>query len=720
MPVYNEEKAIGAVLDKWVKAMDQLGIAYTINPYNDGSKDDSLKVIQEKADEYSGKVIPHTKPNGGHGPTILQGYKEAAATGYTWVFQIDSDDEMGPEGFPELWNNREKFDFLVGIRDGRKQAMPRKIISAVSRMSVRLFYEKSIWDVNTPYRLMRVSAFKDIWEAIPSNTFAPNVIISGMAGYKKLRCYETRVPQRDRQTGEVSIKKWKLLKAAARSFWQTITFSIKNANFFYPISFLLSTLFFSSMINFTPFAVKPIQSTDSEVFFTIGRAIHNGLVPYRDIFDHKGPLIYFIDALGGLCGFRGIGIIEILFWLCFLLILAKIWKLLKIDIFIFSIIVVLLPLIIEPILAGGNLVEVYSLPFIAFGNLYLLKLCLNNEVKKLDSFLLGIFAAATLCLRANMIAVFLIDGLALLYILLVKGRKWLSFMKVFILGLCGVGLVLIPIYIYFYCSNALQDMFFCTWKFNLLYSANNSSFFHSCAQIVKRFISNYYTFIPFLILTLIFFDLRFFHKRHKTYITLYSFLILDELFSSYTCLFSRSIWEHYFLTMIPIFVISFGIFISTINLKLSQYTFFLLFLGIVLLNLGMTQKYLSKHIISLNESVELKEVIQYFSSQSPEYRKKTLVLGNNCNLYRKLNLTPSFKYIYQEPIIRFSSIIKDNIFQSLIQQNYEYILDPVNDERFNINNNPDHIVQELYKIISCFYTPVFSNKNFIIYRKKNL
>jgi len=242
MPVYNEEEAIGAVLDKWVTAMDKLGIEYTINPYNDGSKDNSYQVIQAKAEQYPGKVIAHTKPNGGHGPTILHGYREAAAAGYDWVFQIDSDDEMGPEGFPELWNNRENYDFLVGIRDGRKQALPRKIISAVSRLSVRLFYGKSIWDVNTPYRLMRVSAFKDVWDVIPSDTFAPNVIISGMAARKKLRCFETRVPQHDRQTGEVSIKKWKLFKAAAKSFCQTIWFSLSISPAFFVLTLCVLSL----------------------------------------------------------------------------------------------------------------------------------------------------------------------------------------------------------------------------------------------------------------------------------------------------------------------------------------------------------------------------------------------------------------------------------------------------------------------------------------------
>ena len=229
MPIYNEEEAIGPVLDKWVKAIDQLGIEYTINPYNDGSKDDSLKVIQKKAEEYPGKVIAHTKPNGGHGPTILLGYREAAATGYDWIFQIDSDDEMGPDGFAGLWNKRNDYDFLVGIRDGRKQALPRKIISAVSRLTVKIFYGcGGIWDVNTPYRLMRASAFAEIYKAIPDDTFAPNVIISGMAARKKMRGYESRVPQKDRQTGEVSIRKWKLFNAAAKSLFQTISFSFHS------------------------------------------------------------------------------------------------------------------------------------------------------------------------------------------------------------------------------------------------------------------------------------------------------------------------------------------------------------------------------------------------------------------------------------------------------------------------------------------------------------
>ena len=158
MPVYNEQDAIGGVLEKWDAMLRGLGCDYVIRPYNDGSKDSSLAVMHETAKRLGPQIDVRDKPNGGHGNTILTGYREAAADGFEWVFQVDSDDEMGPEKFADIWSKRDDYDFLVGTREGRNQSFPRRIISFVSRLCVRLFYGESIWDVNSPYRLMRVSA----------------------------------------------------------------------------------------------------------------------------------------------------------------------------------------------------------------------------------------------------------------------------------------------------------------------------------------------------------------------------------------------------------------------------------------------------------------------------------------------------------------------------------------------------------------------------------
>ena len=229
LPVYNEEAVVGDVLRKWDEELGQLGIDSVIRPYNDGSKDGSLRVMREFATAHK-RVEVRDKANSGHGPTILTGYREAARNGFDWIFQIDSDDEMGTEKFEDLWCRRGDYDFLIGRREGRVQALSRRIVSFFSRLCVRMFYGKSVWDVNSPYRLMRVSAFKDFYGAIPITTFAPNVILSGLAARHHLRCFEIQVPQRDRTTGECSMRKWKLLKAAVRSFIQTIVFAFHRVH----------------------------------------------------------------------------------------------------------------------------------------------------------------------------------------------------------------------------------------------------------------------------------------------------------------------------------------------------------------------------------------------------------------------------------------------------------------------------------------------------------
>jgi dolichol-phosphate mannosyltransferase len=223
IPVYNEEGAIGEVLTNWVKELKRLNISFSIFAFNDGSKDQTSSIIRQKSQEFPQiKAIDQT--NRGHGPTILGGYRMAAEQGYPWVFQIDGDNEMDAKDFEKLWSKRNDYDFLISSRANRESPLPRRIITLISRLTVWTFYGGPIKDVNSPYRLMRTSVFADTFKKIPTTTFAPNVIIAGMAGLKKARVYQSEAEFRSRKSGTVSIKKWKLLKAALKSFSQTIAF----------------------------------------------------------------------------------------------------------------------------------------------------------------------------------------------------------------------------------------------------------------------------------------------------------------------------------------------------------------------------------------------------------------------------------------------------------------------------------------------------------------
>lgn len=226
MPVYNEAECIAGVARDWRTTLTDLGIDFELWLYNDGSKDNTAEVLAQFADDDRIRVT--NKANSGHGPTILGGYREAVRRAQ-WVFQVDSDDEMKPAQFEQLWKRRAKYVALFGFRAGREQDPARKFLSGGSRVVVKLLFGRGVRDVNVPYRLMRSDVLRPIVEAIPADTFAPNVIISGVLSRQKRRLFNYPVPHEGRKTGTASLTSLKVYKVAARSLLQTLTFRLPKA-----------------------------------------------------------------------------------------------------------------------------------------------------------------------------------------------------------------------------------------------------------------------------------------------------------------------------------------------------------------------------------------------------------------------------------------------------------------------------------------------------------
>ncbi|MCL5125087.1 MAG: glycosyltransferase family 2 protein [Deltaproteobacteria bacterium] len=222
MPVYNEEECIESVLLDWLGVLDGLDVSYRMIVLDDGSKDRTA----DKLAKFDGDSRIHVvkKVNTGHGPTILTGYKHAAGIA-EWVFQCDSDNEMPASGFRELWQKRSGYDAVLGYRVQRNQPLQRKVISVVARRTVSFLFGKGVFDVNVPYRLIQSQVLSEIISRIPEDSFAPNVIISGVLVKRKVRVLNLPVLYQPRSTGHVSIVSFKLYRAAALSFIQTLRVS---------------------------------------------------------------------------------------------------------------------------------------------------------------------------------------------------------------------------------------------------------------------------------------------------------------------------------------------------------------------------------------------------------------------------------------------------------------------------------------------------------------
>ena len=65
------------------------------------------------------------------------------------------------------------------------------------------------------------------------------------------------------------------------------------------IGFVLFTVsvIFSLQLNSCPFNNRGV-GMDSSIFMYVGRQMTHGMVPYRDMFDHKGIVLYFLEYFG--------------------------------------------------------------------------------------------------------------------------------------------------------------------------------------------------------------------------------------------------------------------------------------------------------------------------------------------------------------------------------------------------------------------------------------
>lgn len=121
--------------------------------------------------------------------------------------------------------------------------------------------------------------------------------------------------------------------------------------------------------------------TDSSVFRTVAMMMDRGYVPYRDTFDHKGPLIYILNWLGmQISYYRGIWLIEFAALFGTFLYMYKIIRIFcsrKLSVVLLIVCMALLFSYFD----GGNLTEEYAMPFISMALFYYTKSQIYTSIK---------------------------------------------------------------------------------------------------------------------------------------------------------------------------------------------------------------------------------------------------------------------------------------------------------------------------------------------------
>ena len=226
IPAYNEQDNIRQVVDDWYPVVEKYGTDSRLVVIDDGSRDDTYKILTEMSEKMP-YLTALTKPNAGHGATVLYGYKYALDNGADYVFQTDSDGQTLPSEFEPFWKAKDKYDITIGYRNKRRDGLSRIFVTKILRLVVYLCFRVYILDANTPYRIMSADTLRENLKYVPDDFFLTNVAISAIYKKRRQKVHFIPISFRPRQGGTNSINLIKIFKVGISSIRSFIVINDK-------------------------------------------------------------------------------------------------------------------------------------------------------------------------------------------------------------------------------------------------------------------------------------------------------------------------------------------------------------------------------------------------------------------------------------------------------------------------------------------------------------
>ncbi|MBQ6773771.1 MAG: glycosyltransferase family 2 protein, partial [Synergistaceae bacterium] len=212
-PAYNESLNISQFVSEWypvIESLDSNGASSRLVVIDDGSKDNTYSILQELAKTHP-LLEPLTKPNSGHGGTLIFGYKYAIEHGAEYIFQTDTDGQTLPEEFGGFWELREKYDAVLASRPDRGDGLLRKFVEKVLCVILRVIFGVKVPDSNAPFRLMKASLLRKYIDKLPHDFNIPNVMLTTYFAYFHENIAFKNITFRPRQGGKNSINIKKII-----------------------------------------------------------------------------------------------------------------------------------------------------------------------------------------------------------------------------------------------------------------------------------------------------------------------------------------------------------------------------------------------------------------------------------------------------------------------------------------------------------------------------
>lgn len=491
---------------------------------------------------------------------------------------------------------------------------------------------------------------------------------------------------------------------------------------------LLNIIFTISSFKSSPFS-KMLNEHDSSMFIYFGKGMKEGLIPYKDMFDHKGIVLFWIQQLGVKLNFgyyfTGIWVMEVIFYVISILFLYKTLNFLSDRKIINSLIILLITPLTITAISYGNYSEEYAFTFISIALFYFVKNFFQRDNSKVTLFIIGVTGALTFFIRPNMIALWVVFCCYLL-ILRIKNKEYQQLLKQTTFIFLGGLLVTLVILIYSLMTNNLHDMIQQTFILNVKYSNVITLTERLKTSLLFIIYSFQVGILPFFLLFILFlkklkFSTQSISLKFKIIVLVYT------LFNFITVILSGRYYHHYFVTMIPCSILIVGIVIHDLyqlHLYRKYLTISLGTLSVIPIVCFCAVFFLKvvpilKHSPNQNNMSEAALTAKYIKKNSTE-RDKIYVHNIDANIYLLSNRFSNSKF-FVLPSLNYTNFPEfQKVFaNNLYNKSPKFIVikkDTYHSKKIN-NEKMDKIVISVIKKYYVKNTEVNSS-NFLLFEKK--